>query len=156
MKVYKKVEQYIECDLAIASATLLSIEEAKELSPELRKYERWWWLWSPGDASLGAAGVDYDGSVYDLGYIVYNSRDAVRPALQISNLQSSNLQIGDVFTFGGKPFQIISDNLAFCLSDIGTCAFREDWKVANANDYETSDVKKFVDEWFNEAIKNDG
>ena len=44
----------------------------------------WWWLRSPGGNSDLAADVHYDGSVYDYGYDVYSSFDAVRPALWIN------------------------------------------------------------------------
>jgi len=75
--------------------------------------------------------------------------------LRIEDLESSNLKIGDEFTFGGKHFRIISDNLAFCIEDIGLRTFREDWQAENANDYDASDIKKYVDEWFAEALKNE-
>ena len=149
MKVYKKVEQNIECDLDTTGATLLSIEEAEQLPIELRGYGNWWWLRSSGFGSNFDASVCNDGSVYRGGINVNYRIAAVRPALQIKNLKSSKLQIGDVFIFGGKDFQVVSDKLAFCLSDIGNHCFRADWKEKDANDYEKSDVKKYVDDWFN-------
>ena len=155
MRVYRKVEQYIECDLAITSATLLSIEEAEQLPRELRKYDHWWWLRSPGFYSDFAVLVDLVGSVYDRGNIVRSDDIAVRPVLLINNLKSSNLKVGDVFEFGGKQFKIVSDKLAFCLTDIGAYCFREDWQAEDANDYEKSDVKKYVDEWFNDTVKSE-
>lgn len=39
---------------------------------------------------------------------------------------------------------------ALCDNIIGKCVFREDWKAKEANEYEASDVKKYVDKWFNE------
>ena len=43
----------------------------------------WWWLRSPGGTHLSAAGVNSDGSLFDLGYIVDSGRYAVRPALRL-------------------------------------------------------------------------
>jgi len=140
-----------DVDLDIVGTTLLSAEEAEKLPSELRRYARWWWLRSPGKFFNSAASVHSDGFISLYGNTV-NVSNAIRPVLQI-NIKSSNLQIGDVFEFGGKEFRVVSDNLAFCLSDIGTYPFRKNWKTTDANDYEKSDVKKFVDDWFNKYVK---
>lgn len=153
MKIRKEIKQYIECDLAITGATLLSIEEAEQLPLELRKYYNWWWLRSPGDESDRAANVLYSGSIYDHGDLVDGSKVVIRPALQIKNLNSITLKIGDIFEFGGKTFKIISDNLAFCLTDIGEHCFRKHWESKYANDYAKSDAKKYIDNWFNDIVK---
>lgn len=135
----------------IESATLLSVEEAEEyLTKEERKYGSWWWLRSPGYDSNDAADVGSGGSVDYGGSGVNYGSDYVRPALTI-NLESSPFKIGDTFEFGGKTFKIISDKLAFCLEDIGFHCFREDWKASDANVYDVSDVKRYVDEWFEKA-----
>ena len=149
------VKKYVTDDvnLDITGATLLSIEEAGQLPLELRKYNNWWWLRSPGKDYDFAASVNTLGTVLYNGDAISSSSDAVRPALQIKNTQSSNLQVGDKFEFGGKEFKVISYNLAFCVTDIGKCCFRKDWKAADSNDYEKSDVKKFVDEWFNQSVQ---
>lgn len=150
MKVEKIVVETEE--LEITGATLLSVEEAEKLPKRYRKYPYLWWLRSPGTSRDSATDVYRDGSISILGNEVSNE-DAVRPALKIENLESSNLKIGDVFVFGEKRFGIIDDNIALCLEDIGTCAFRNGWRAKDANDYEKSDVKKFVDDWFKEATK---
>ena len=49
-----------------------------------------WWLRSPGDGSIRAAGVDHIGWVCRDGGSVYSNADGVRPALHL-NLSSSNL-----------------------------------------------------------------
>jgi len=133
---------------------LLSIEEAENL---LTQEERectyqgkpcWWWLRSPGSYSDRAACVDRGGLVYYIGDRVNYVNDCVRPAL-ILNLSSSNLQIGDIFEFGEYKFKVISSGYALCEEAIDRCAFRKDWKSKDANVYEKSDIKKFVDNWFN-------
>ena len=152
MKVEKIITKAEE--LEITGATLLSIEEAKNLPLRLRQYDDWWWLRSPGYFSFLAAYVHNDGSVDNYGYGVSDSIDAVRPALKIKNLKSSNFQIGDVFIFGDKKFEIMREDYAFCLKNIGYHCFREDRRAIDANQYEKSDVKKFVDKWFKKGCKN--
>ena len=137
----------------ITGATLLSVEEAEKLPDHLRKYNGWWRLRSPGNYQDCAATVTYGGSVDCIGDIVDFDRACVRPALKISNRESSGLKVGDRFYFSNVEFEVISSDLAFCVTDIGYCAFRENWKAADANIYEASDIKKFVDDWFNNALK---
>lgn len=134
--------------LEITGATLLSIEEAKQLDEKILKAPDVWWLRSPGYSDNFAAFVyGGDGDVDDVGY---NVADAfgVRPALTISNLESSSLKIGDSITFGDHDFTIISDKYALCNVIVDECVFREDYLADDANDYEASDVKVFVDQWF--------
>lgn len=153
MKIEKVVTTTKTEELEILGATLLSAEEAETLLTEAeRVYDNWWWLRSPGDDQNHAAGVRSDGSVDDDGHYVLNGNDCIRPALKIFNLQSSNLDIGDRFKFGGQIFKIISEDLAFCEGDIGRGCFRKDWEEEEANHYETSDVKKAVDNWFEQSI----
>lgn len=143
MKIQKKEIIYTNTELEIEGATLLSVDEADALPLRLRKYENSWWLRTPGFNSYITAGVNMYGSVGIYGYSVNYRSIAVRPALQISNLKSSNLKIRDVFKFGGKEFEIISNTLAFCKTDIGNHRFDNDY-----NDYKKSKIKKYVDAWF--------
>lgn len=154
MKVSKIVKSRVEEELQIIGATLLSIEETKEyLTEEERRYNNWWWLRSPGLASNCATYVIYHGRILTYGSYVNDIDVSVRPALQISNLKSSNLEIGDTFELGDYEFKIISDNLAWMYrQDIGQYAFNNAFK---GNDYETSDVKKIVDEWFEECMRGE-
>lgn len=142
-----------ETDLEITGATLLTVEEARELPEWLRKKLYWWWLRSPGKDSGHVAYVNPNGDIDNYGADVGNYYGGIRPALIISNFESSGLKIGDMFEFGDKQFEIISDKLAFCLGCITSMAFREDWKAPDANDYEKSDVKKVIDIWFERSIK---
>ena len=73
---------------------ILSIDEVKQYFPNneanvafLNGKLMWWWLRSPGNDMGSATIVDYDGSVYDIGYYVSMSGGAVRPALWL-NLKS--------------------------------------------------------------------
>ena len=150
MKVNKIIKTTVEEELEITGATLLSIEEAEEyLTVEERKYDYWWWLRSPGFYSYFATYVthgDYNG------YYVNYPDVCVRPALQIKNLKFSNLEIEDIFEIGGYKFKIISENLAWMYKqNLGYYVFNE--SLEDGNDYETSNVKKIVDKWY-EALSN--
>lgn len=151
MKVTRIITQ--ELDLEIIEATLLTIEEVKQLLPNrLRTYNNWWWLRSPGYYYNCVANVLEDGYVNLIGNYVGIENLTVRPALIISNLESSDFRIGDTFEFGNREFEVISTDRAFCLTDIGQYAFSKDWESDDANVYEKSDVKKYVDRWF-EKVK---
>jgi len=155
MKVNKIIKSTVEEELEITGATLLSVEEVIEyLTEEEIEYNDMWWLRSPGTYSDYVACVNYDGYIYNYGNYVNDRTNYVRPALQIKNLESSNFKIGDIFEIGNYEFKIISKNLAWMYEqDIGCCAFNEDFE--KGNDYETSDVKKFVDKWFRLLIFNE-
>ena len=136
----------------ITGATLLSVEEAKNLNKEILKADKNWWLRSPGDSGICAACVfGEDGCVIAHGLIVVSTL-GVRPALEISNLESSGYKIGESVYFGGYSFTIISDTYALCDDMIGECAFCKYPKAKDVNKYETSDIKRYVETWF-EKIK---
>lgn len=132
----------------IEGATLLSVEEALLfLSVDDREYKGWWWLRTPGEHHDLATSVYDNGGVNFLGNTVDYYHNYLRPALRI-NIENSDFKIGDVFVFGKRWFKIISDNLAFCTGDIGQFCFRNNYKADDANDYEKSDAKKIVHQWF--------
>ena len=136
----------------ITGATLLSVEEAKNLDKEILKADKDWWLRSPAHYANYATCVGGDsGCVYIAGSNV-KGNFGVRPALKLSNLESSNLQIWDKFTFGNHDFTIISDCYALCNDCVGRCTFRKDSEAENANKYEASDIKGYVEAWF-EKVK---
>ena len=121
---------------------LLSINEYKTYKAKIPHINTWWWLRSPGGDSRSAAGVDDDGSVDYYGDFVYFNDFAVRPALK---LESNNLQIGDRIAKYQFPWIYIGDNLAIAEVPI---AFR--WFDAKDSNYETSEIKKFLNDWLKE------
>ena len=143
--VSKIVKTEVPTNLEIEGATLLSVDEARVLPFRLRQHDNWWWLRSPGkdsDYTISVSSGGYDDTSY-----VYCDCISARPALIIRNFESSNFEIGDIFKFDGKKFEIISKDLAFCLGDIGLHRFDD-----NSNNYEKSAIKKYVDEWFERII----
>lgn len=149
MKIEKLITTTQEQDLKITGITLLSIEEYEKYKENICAVKTWyWWLRSPGyDENYtavvrGSGLVSHYGSSVDITY-------GVRPAL-IINLESSNLQISDKFKVKGYTWTVISDTLAICDEIIGEESFRDNLRAPDANDYEASDVKKYIEEWWNE------
>lgn len=150
MEVEVPVFKIEKRNLDITGITLLTTEEAKATPLHSKEYYDIWWLQTPGYCKNTIAFVDRDGKIN------YNGKDvrcaiSVRPALKIKDLKASTFSVGNIFYFYNWPFEIISDSLALCTGDIGCHYFRYDYNAENANDYEASDVKKFVDEWFEKA-----
>lgn len=145
MKVEKIVQVVQELHIDINEITLLSIDEYMACKANIKPIKCDWWLRSPGNIVSAAVFVrGEDGHVYVTGNNV-GMEFGVRPALKIS--KSNNLQIGEQFRFGGKVWTIVGDE--FALADEVFClmAFRENWWVDGANAYESSDIKKYLDEW---------
>ena len=137
----------------IKGITLLSIDEAKNLSDYILRFSEWWWLRSPGYDSFNAALVAFDGDVDDYGFRVSNEDNAVRPALLCFNLKPLNLKIGDYVNAFDKIWQYIGKDMILLFGKpLTLMAFREDCRASDANDYEKSDVKKYLDNWFKEQM----
>ena len=148
MKVNKIIISKEPTELEINEITLLTVDEAKELGEAQRYMAPNWWLRSPGYIDSIAAFVDGEyGYVHVYGVNV-SVEFGVRPALKISNLESSDFQIGDEFEFAEYKWTIISEDKALCNDVIGYSAFRKEWRAKDANNYEASDVKKWLEDWW--------
>ena len=146
-KIYKQIVTEEERKIEIDEITLLSVEEYETYQNAIPKITLWWWLRSPGTYDVGTAtDVGTDGCMYN---ISVTSDDGVRPALRIKNPESSNLKIRDKFRLAGYMWTIIGDGLALCDDVFGNCAFRKNWKAQDANIYEKSDIKKWLENWAN-------
>ena len=149
MKITRKITIEYETDVQISEITLLSKEEyilAKEIICPIKG---WWWLRSPGSNQYYAAYVNYGGSLSSSS--VYYDYCCVRPALRIRNLKSSNLKIKDKFQIAGYIWTVVIETtdeiVALCDDSIGVTAFHNDWKADDANDFEKSDIKKYLYKW---------
>lgn len=152
MKVKKIIEKTEIKDIEINGLTLLSKEEYDKYKYLIPKVNSAWWLRLPNSIDSSIAGcVDSEGDA-DINFGV-NFSMGVSPALCISNLESSGFEIGDRFEWSGLTWIIISSDYAQCTNIIFKSVFREDWEADDANDYEASDVKKRLDEWFKQKIK---
>ena len=149
MKVQKHIITTEERDIDIAKITLLSVAEYKACNPRIPPIKDVWWLRSPGYySSLVTFVFANGGGVNHRGDGVDYDKNAVRPVLRISNYESFDLS--DKFDMAGYTWTVIADGLAICDRIVGRTAFRKDWKAEDANDYEKSDVKKWLENWAKE------
>lgn len=142
-----------KADIKMNGAILLSKDEARTFLSKAnnKNYKKSWWLRSAGFGK-GACDV-YNGSINKLGINVTEEDVYVRPALQI-NIKNTQWKIGDNFVFAGKQFTIISPCLAWMIDDdIGAYPFKKESTSDSCNIYASSDVKLYVDKWFEDAIK---
>lgn len=142
---YDKIEKISGTPIAL---DLLSIEEVKKLPIKIRQYDCWWWLRSPGYYSDSIANVNTNGFVFEDGDYVYVGSYAVCPALTISNLKSFNLKLYSAYNLFGYNWIYIGNN-KFLYKD----KIIRHWFDEESNDYETSDIKQFLNEWLQE-LKN--
>lgn len=143
-------------NIVITGATLLSVEEAKKVPEKLRKFNSWWWLRSPGCSTDYAACVNSHGYVGEGGEYVYYNDISVRPALQLNIESFDSISDGTKLRIGTYDFTVVCNGkYALCDTSIGKSVFyiRINRQVENANNYETSDVKKSVDDWYETEIK---
>lgn len=134
----------------ILSITLLSIEEARSLPIEVREYVDWWWLRSPGDRSDHAAYVCCGGSVDNYGGYVSVNSNGVRPVLTIKNLKSYAPELYSDILINGKKLIVIDEDKVLYSDKPVYHYFNKTLK--RGNDYEKSDVKRFVENEFLEIV----
>ena len=149
MKAEKIIKTTEPIDIQIDGITLLSVEEAGKVPNSQRAIGKVWWLRSPGDFDISTASVLGDGSVSDYGYHVNLNVLGVRPAL-IFDLESSNLQINDQIVLAGYTWTVIDGGYALCNEIVRNTCFRENWGAKDANQYEASDIKKWLENWARE------
>lgn len=146
-------------------ATLLSVAEALSFPPSIRRYDYFWWLRSsdcykevvpPGryETVNVVSFVTNLGFVWDKqGFRVNDDMPGVRPAL-IVNPKSSNLNNGDIIKVFDH-YWYFQDNLALLMyKPLIKMPFNKD--ESKGNDYETSDVKKWLDNWLKEQKEKFG
>ena len=133
--------------IKVNEITLLSIDEYKKSKQNISLIKDVaWWLRSPGYHNFTAAFVEVNGDVNESGYNVAIDYPAVRPVLKL--LGASDLLIKEKLDLAGHTWTVISENLALCDDILGWTCFSND-----TNAYETSDIKKYIDNWVNENGK---
>ena len=147
MNIRKEIVSHENLGVNFLGLTLLSKEEYSEIKGFLPSPEfYWWWLRSPGQENGCVLSVDCYGGFRSVGAGVVG---AVRPALILSP-DSTNLELGDKFEFFGKNWLVVSEKYALCSEFLSPMVFREKWRVTNASNYEKSDIKKYLDELWEE------
>lgn len=152
--VYKISEPLV---LDLSGADLLTSEDVLLLSREQREYKRNWWInyiepkghKKTKKENCFAAYIDGSegrgiGPTKNKRLIYYT----VRPVLTINAIKGS-YKIGDRFRIKDYEFEIISNNKAWLYrQDIGYSNFDDNFK-----DYKHSDIKKMIDNWYKELVK---
>lgn len=146
MKVFKQIVTKKELDIKFTGITLLSKDEYNNNKDIIPPVNSRWWLRSPGYLQYFAVYVYADGPITDR--TVDSDCSCVRPALYI--WKSSDLNRGDKFELAGRLWTVLSNNLALCDDTVGQTCFREDRTAEDANDYEKSDIKKWLHDWAEE------
>lgn len=152
-KINDRMEPHV---VQVDGVTLLSEDEYEAYKALIPPIHRWWWLRRVNaPVSGGYAGhVDLDGQVhYER---VESDNGGVRPALTTSGFGAASLFPGDRFEARGKRWTVLSDSLAVCNDIVGKACFREsvDWteKLADANEYEKSDIRKWLQKWWEGSL----
>lgn len=140
-----------EKNINITDITLLTKEEAEIVPESLVRANSAWWLRSPGIHEFRVLLVDSGhGSINTVG-LPAAAENGVRPALKISNLWSSDLSVGDKFELAGREWTVINGDTALCDDIVGKTAFLKNYDeyTDDINDYEQSDIKRWLKSWAN-------
>lgn len=140
----------------VKGAILLSKDEVERL---LTREERKctfegrpcdWWIRTPCDSTHYVYTVDgVSGEILsDDGDYWVDDWACVRPALKLFGCwRSRGFDVGDMLDFCGYKFKIISNEYALCENAVDCKPFRTAADADDANIYEASDMKDYVDEW---------
>ena len=142
-----------ELDIDIREITLMTLEEYETYMERIPKLNDYWWLRSPGQFSLSEAAVKPDGSVNREGDYINLGICAIRPVIKFNNTGGSRIEVGEQFVLGGHPFTVIDKEVAIMNDSLGCRYFRKDWKAQDANAYMQSDIKVYIEEWLEKALK---
>ena len=74
----------------------------------------------------------------------------IRPALHMTDLK-----VGETIQFDDQTFTAISDQIALCDSDIGTCQYTTELDMKKATRYEFSEAKRRIKEWAAQAMEKE-
>lgn len=149
MKAKRQIISYQDMHIDVEKVTLLSTSEYIAWRDAILPIHECWWLRSRGISQVYAMDVWYDGSLSE--HVVEDYNGCVRPALRILTKAFSNLDIGDKVELVGLMWTKIAANVLLCDKTVGRTCFRKDWKADDANDYKTSDIKKWLENWAKEV-----
>lgn len=147
MEITAIVKTKIKTSIEIVGLTLLSADEYERYKKFIPRINNWWWLRSPGYYGYRASYVNTNGDLDNC--IVDDTHEAVRPALILKH----TLNIGDKLSFAEHQWTIISEKYAICDDTFTDMAFREDYSVTHADSYLESDIKKYLDQQFEQILR---
>lgn len=148
MKVRRDMNKINDIDkVNIKGIKLLNFNEYKGLIGKIPFTDSYWWLNTPNNKPYEVGYINTAGA---LEYQGVSNHFGVRPAL-ICEL-AEGVKQGDKLQIAGHNWTVISDTLIHCDEVIGHTPFREDFFAEDANNYETSDIKQWVDNWYQQEI----
>lgn len=147
---------------------LLSVEEAKKLPPEIlqckapKNFDGYiddenccWWLRSTGYGSSRAAVVESSGAIEEDGIIVNCDIIAVRPLLKITEslLKTLPRKKKCYVKYLNTKWIDISDYLGYPCLLKKKCLKKAHRFDSKSNNYEESEIKKFIEDWYKRKVK---
>lgn len=126
-------------------AELMTISEAQNTDKKLLLNNSHYFLKNQGNDQYSVAYIDYSGWINKYGTSIFNDM-AIRPILHILDLNDN--KIGYTFKINKYYFKIINETCAIIQGSLGYNRFDSE-----SNDYEKSEAKQIVDNWFEKEIE---
>lgn len=139
MKVNKFIRK--ETEIEILGVTLLSEEEIKEIPREILACGETWWLRTDGRFSNCVLDVFCDGILNESGRAV-RRENGIRPAFILG---THNLEVGELLEIFGIKVTVI--NKKYALAD--KIMTKRPFDTNCNNEYESSEIKQYLNNWFN-------
>ena len=112
-----------------------------------------YWLKNPGryEYNTTAACVHGAGEISEEGFLI-TAELRVRPVLYVSGLTEYDVIPYDELKLFNRVWIAIPENTLLLKCSLGTYCFRKDYMVDDANEYEASDIKKYLDGWLEKKL----
>lgn len=123
---------------------LLSEEQYRAARDIIPAVNDEWWLRSPSPYCTQYGKIVKDGQVESLDV---NYFAGVRPALDVGDTEAAGMTIGTKIRLAGHTWTAISQNHILCDDIVGWSCFRDNWMATDANKFEQSDVKRWLQKW---------
>ena len=138
-------------DIMLSRIGLLSFNEYEKLKKNIKPVGFYWWLSSSYESGC-ASYVDFSGEAIKEGFYTDAGTIAVRPALIVSDSNSrAQLAVGDTLLRDWVTWTYIGDG--YLLHD--SCLAKMPFSCNQAfDDYGHSDIKKYLDNWYEDNVIN--
>lgn len=148
MIIQKQIITTKELNISFLGITLLSLKEYESYKDIIPLTHIYYWTRTTSKAYFDATIVDHDGRTYN--NVSVSDYAGVRPVLLFDSC--NELHQCDKVEVAGHIWTVICDNMMLCDEIIGRSSFEES---SGKNDYKDSTVKKWLDKWYEENIKEE-
>lgn len=156
IKFLKEIKTTKEECINIIGVTLLEKEDYLVNKDIISFLGERWWTRTPADFGDHTCVEVIEDPNYTIAGV--NSFIAVRPALIVSSVSSRLVKKGDKYLLGEMSWTAItgvnSNILLLADESIGRGQFRAGVRAADADDYEKSKIKKWLEEWYEDFLIN--